>query len=142
MGSTKVTLNGERSCSGKPSMGSIKAHPSYNRSPKVSLDSLLFTDLPVMKQAFASLVVSTVFLSAAARTFTVYNACPFTIWPAVFTDLNVGSAKPNVPTGWEAAAFTARSFSVPDNWKAGRIWVGIRSSLIALYRDFSLSGSS
>jgi len=34
----------------------------------------------------------------------------------------VGSAKPNVPTGWEAAAFTARSFSVPDNWKAGRIW--------------------
>jgi hypothetical protein len=50
---------------------------------------------------------------ASARTFTVYNACPFTIWPAVFTDLNVGSAVPNIETGWEAAAFTARTFSVP-----------------------------
>ncbi|KAJ2919778.1 hypothetical protein MD484_g729, partial [Candolleomyces efflorescens] len=36
---------------------------------------------------------------AAARTFTVYNACPFTIWPAIFTDLNVGSARPNHTTG-------------------------------------------
>ncbi|KAJ3556649.1 hypothetical protein NP233_g6777 [Leucocoprinus birnbaumii] len=60
--------------------------------------------------------------SAAARTFTVYNACPFTIWPAMFTDLNVGTATPNHATGWEAGAYTAVSFSVPDNWKAGRIW--------------------
>lgn len=43
----------------------------------------------------------------------------------VFTDLNVGSATPNVPTGWEAAAYTSRSFSVPNNWAAGRIWVGL-----------------
>ncbi|KAF8673520.1 Thaumatin family [Rhizoctonia solani] len=56
------------------------------------------------------------------RTFTVYNACPFTIWPAVFTDLNVGNAVPGIETGWEAAAFTKRAFNVPDNWKAGRIW--------------------
>ncbi|KAG9016684.1 hypothetical protein FRB90_002514 [Tulasnella sp. 427] len=59
---------------------------------------------------------------SAARTFTVYNACPFTIWPAVFTDLNVGSATPSVATGWEAPAYSSKTFSVPDNWKAGRIW--------------------
>ncbi|KAG9016683.1 hypothetical protein FRB90_002513 [Tulasnella sp. 427] len=60
--------------------------------------------------------------TSAARTFTVYNACPFTIWPAVFTDLNVGSATPSVATGWEAPAYSSKTFSVPDNWKAGRIW--------------------
>ncbi|KAG9089902.1 hypothetical protein FRC07_012235 [Ceratobasidium sp. 392] len=60
--------------------------------------------------------------SVLGRTFTVYNACPFTIWPAVFTDLNVGSATPAIETGWEAAAYTKRTFTVPDNWKAGRIW--------------------
>ncbi|CAE6480607.1 unnamed protein product [Rhizoctonia solani] len=60
--------------------------------------------------------------SALGRTFTVYNACPFTIWPAVFTDLNVGSAVPGIETGWEAPAWSKRTFNVPDNWKAGRIW--------------------
>ncbi|THU88101.1 thaumatin-like protein [Dendrothele bispora CBS 962.96] len=60
--------------------------------------------------------------AATARTFTVKNACPFTIWPAIFTDLNVGSAVPNFATGWEAAAFTQVSFSVPDNWRSGRMW--------------------
>ncbi|KAG8996743.1 hypothetical protein FRB90_012644 [Tulasnella sp. 427] len=55
---------------------------------------------------------------SADRTFTVYNACPFTIWPAIFTDLNVGSATPNVATGWEAPARSTKTFSVPDNWKA------------------------
>lgn len=35
-----------------------------------------------------------------ARTSTVYNACPLIIWPAVFTDLNVGSAVPQVTTEW------------------------------------------
>ncbi|KAG8791937.1 hypothetical protein FRC12_007774 [Ceratobasidium sp. 428] len=60
--------------------------------------------------------------SVLGRTFTVYNGCPFTIWPAVFTDLNVGSATPAIETGWEAAAYTKRTFTVPDNWKAGRIW--------------------
>lgn len=58
----------------------------------------------------------------AARTFTVYNACPFTIWPAMFTDLNVAPNVPNFQTGWQADAYTAVSFTVPDNWKAGRIW--------------------
>ncbi|KAF9448441.1 thaumatin-like protein [Macrolepiota fuliginosa MF-IS2] len=60
--------------------------------------------------------------TASARTFTVFNACPFTIWPAMFTDLNVAPNVPNFATGWEAGAFTSVSFTVPDNWKAGRIW--------------------
>ncbi|KAI0801783.1 thaumatin-like protein [Irpex lacteus] len=60
--------------------------------------------------------------AASARTFTVYNGCPFTIWPALFTDLTAGSATPNQATGWEAGAYTAVSFTVPDNWKSGRIW--------------------
>ncbi|KAF8673518.1 thaumatin-like protein [Rhizoctonia solani] len=60
--------------------------------------------------------------SALGRTFTVYNACPFTIWPAIFTDLSVGSAVPAIENGWEAPAYSKRSFNVPDNWKVGRIW--------------------
>jgi len=75
-----------------------------------------------MKQATAALIISSVVLSATARTFTVKNNCAYTVWPAVFTDLNVGSATPDVPTGWEAAAGSSRQFSVPDNWTAGRIW--------------------
>lgn len=58
----------------------------------------------------------------SARTFTVKNNCAFTVWPAIFTDLNVGSLVPNQPTGWEAAPGSSVSFSVPDQWKAGRIW--------------------
>ncbi|TDL27725.1 thaumatin-like protein [Rickenella mellea] len=58
----------------------------------------------------------------AGRTFTVYNGCPFTIWPAMFTDLNVAPNVPSYPTGWEAGAYTSVSFNVPDNWKSGRIW--------------------
>ncbi|KAG8741801.1 hypothetical protein FRC10_002400 [Ceratobasidium sp. 414] len=75
-----------------------------------------------MKSFAAAASVLALAGSTLGRTFTVYNACPFTIWPAVFTDLNVGSAVPGIETGWEAAAWSARSFSVPDNWKAGRIW--------------------
>ncbi|KAJ3980662.1 thaumatin-like protein [Lentinula detonsa] len=56
---------------------------------------------------------------ASARTFTVFNGCPFTMWPAMFT--GVGTA-PDFPTGWEAAEFTSVTFTVPDNWQAGRIW--------------------
>ncbi|TFK73272.1 thaumatin-like protein [Pluteus cervinus] len=56
------------------------------------------------------------------RIFTVQNNCPFTIWPATFTDLNAGTAAPCFPTGWEAPAFSSVNFTVPSNWKAGRIW--------------------
>ncbi|KAF8316074.1 Osmotin, thaumatin-like protein [Clavulina sp. PMI_390] len=58
----------------------------------------------------------------ADRTFTVTNNCAVTIWPALFTDLNAGTAVPSQATGWEAAAGTSVTFSVPDNWTAGRIW--------------------
>ncbi|KAG9083131.1 hypothetical protein FRC07_014007 [Ceratobasidium sp. 392] len=43
--------------------------------------------------------------------------------------VNVGSAVPAIETGWEAAAYTKRTFTVPDDWKAGRIWVD--SSIIS-----------
>ncbi|QRV73414.1 pathogenesis-related protein PR5K (thaumatin family) [Ceratobasidium sp. AG-Ba] len=59
---------------------------------------------------------------ALARNFTVINKCAFTVWPAIYTDLNVGSAVPAVETGWQATSGSSRSFSVPDTWKAGRIW--------------------
>ncbi|KAI0044122.1 thaumatin-like protein [Auriscalpium vulgare] len=68
------------------------------------------------------LLLSALFSTVLGRTLTVYNGCPFTVWPAMFTDLNVGSARPNYPTGWEAAAYTHVTFTVPDNWRAGRIW--------------------
>ncbi|KAJ7058430.1 thaumatin-like protein [Mycena amicta] len=59
---------------------------------------------------------------ATARTFTVKNSCSYTVWPAIFTDLNAGSALPDQPTSWEAAPGSSVSFNVPDNWTAGRIW--------------------
>ncbi|KAI8996655.1 thaumatin family-domain-containing protein [Trametes punicea] len=64
------------------------------------------------------------FLPACARgrTFTIINQCPFTIWPAMFTDLSAGTAVPDFPTGWEAPASNSVTFTVPDDWKAGRIW--------------------
>ncbi|KAG9128407.1 hypothetical protein FRC07_013747 [Ceratobasidium sp. 392] len=60
--------------------------------------------------------------SACARTFTVVNACPFTVWPGVYTDPAKGSAVPLVEGGWEATSGSSRTFYVPDNWAAGRIW--------------------
>ncbi|KAF8186377.1 thaumatin-like protein [Pholiota molesta] len=66
--------------------------------------------------------ISVIVSSASVRTFTVFNACPFTIWPAIYTDLNVAPNVPNFPTGWEAVSLSNVSFSVPNNWKAGRIW--------------------
>ncbi|KAH8801860.1 thaumatin-like protein [Flagelloscypha sp. PMI_526] len=59
---------------------------------------------------------------AAARTFTVKNNCAYTLWPGMFTDPNVGSARPSHETGWQAAPKTAVQFNVPNDWKSGRIW--------------------
>ncbi|KAF7360000.1 hypothetical protein MVEN_00727300 [Mycena venus] len=56
--------------------------------------------------------------TAAARTLTVYNACPFTIWPALFTS---SGGRPSQPTGWTAASFTKVTFDVPSDWD-GRVW--------------------
>ncbi|KAH7106379.1 thaumatin-like protein [Auriculariales sp. MPI-PUGE-AT-0066] len=73
-----------------------------------------------MKSFAVALAVAPV---ALARTFTFYNGCPFTIWPAIFTDLNRNAAPPaGVPTGWEAAAYTARTYTIPNNWKSARVW--------------------
>ncbi|KAF8271630.1 thaumatin-like protein [Lactarius quietus] len=59
------------------------------------------------------------FTTAMARTFTVTNNCPFTIWPAI----NTGTGLiPNQPTGWAAPASSSVSFAVPNNWSIGRIW--------------------
>jgi hypothetical protein len=35
----------------------------------------------------SSLAALSLAVAAQGRTFTVYNGCPFTIWPAMFTDL-------------------------------------------------------
>lgn len=53
---------------------------------------------------------------------TVVNKCSFTVWPGMFTDLNVASDAPSFATGWEAQPGSQVSFTVPDDWKAGRIW--------------------
>ncbi|KAL7277766.1 hypothetical protein ACG7TL_008709 [Trametes sanguinea] len=74
-----------------------------------------------MKNAF-TILIAALASDATARTFTIHNQCYFTIWPAIFTDLNVGSAMPDQPTGWQQDAFQIVSFFVPDNWQAGRIW--------------------
>ncbi|KAJ7737092.1 thaumatin-like protein [Mycena metata] len=73
-------------------------------------------------KASISLITLAMASLALARTFTVKNSCSYTVWPALFTDLNAGSAIPNQPTGWEAAPGSAVSFEAPDNWTAGRIW--------------------
>ncbi|KAG8711601.1 hypothetical protein FRC08_015693, partial [Ceratobasidium sp. 394] len=77
-----------------------------------------------MKSAVSTTLSLLAFVAtpALARNFTVVNKCSYTIWPAVYTDLSVGSAVPAVETGWEAVSGSSRSFSVPDTWKAGRIW--------------------
>ncbi|CAE6427765.1 unnamed protein product [Rhizoctonia solani] len=87
-------------------------------SYELSFDFYFFTTLSIMKTA----VILAVAGSVLGRTFTVYNACPFTIWPAIFTDLNVGTSVPSIENGWEAPAYSKRSFTVPDDWRAGRIW--------------------
>ncbi|EJD35460.1 Osmotin, thaumatin-like protein [Auricularia subglabra TFB-10046 SS5] len=65
----------------------------------------------------------TLVAAVSARTVTVVNACPFTIWPAVYTDPSRNPGPPaGVPAGWEAPAGSSKSFSVPDGWKSGTIW--------------------
>ncbi|EAU84098.2 hypothetical protein CC1G_06960 [Coprinopsis cinerea okayama7 len=88
-------------------------------------------------KAFTTLATTLVLLAteAAARRFTVYNNCPFTIWPAIYTDPNRGPVRPQHPTGWEARPFTRVQFNVDDGWKAGRIWARRNC-------DFSRPGAS
>ncbi|KAH9987193.1 thaumatin family-domain-containing protein [Russula vinacea] len=61
--------------------------------------------------------------SAFARTFTVVNTCTYTIWPAV--DLHRPyscTERPAIPNGMGVSPSTSAQFTVPDNWKSGRIW--------------------
>ncbi|KAK1221790.1 hypothetical protein PQX77_015409 [Marasmius sp. AFHP31] len=84
--------------------------------------------------AFVTLAVASG--SASARTFTVKNNCAFTIWPGMFTDPNVGPARPDHATGWEAPSGSSVQFNVPNDWKAGRIW-GVPPASLA---EWTLSG--
>lgn len=89
-------------------------------------------------------ILSFLALAAApslARNFTVINACPYTIWPAIFTDLSVGTAVPGIETGWEAVPKSSRSFNVPDNWKAGRVWARSECSFTAAGSGACVTGS-
>ncbi|KAG1847693.1 thaumatin [Suillus subalutaceus] len=71
-----------------------------------------------MKYLLAASSLALASTALAQRTFTVYNACPFTMWPAMFT--SVGTL-PSYTTGWEAGEYTAVTFQVPSTWN-GRIW--------------------
>ncbi|KAJ7699462.1 thaumatin-like protein [Mycena olivaceomarginata] len=51
----------------------------------------------------------------ADRTITVYNACPFTVWPVLFTSTG---GRPSQATGWDAPSLTKVSFNVPGDWVA------------------------
>jgi len=69
-------------------------------------------------KSFVAVSLAMVSAAAAQRTMTVYNACPFTIWPALFTS---SGGRPSQATGWSAASFTKVTFTVPSDWD-GRIW--------------------
>ncbi|KPV77596.1 uncharacterized protein RHOBADRAFT_51429 [Rhodotorula graminis WP1] len=56
---------------------------------------------------------------AADRQFTIVNSCDFTVWPAV-TNWNEGAKYTGV-RGWEAAAGSEKSVTVPERWN-GRVW--------------------
>ncbi|KAJ7120577.1 thaumatin [Mycena crocata] len=75
-------------------------------------------------------MVSSVIAQAPPRFITVFNNCPFTIWPALYTSSGM---RPNQTTGWEAPSFTDVSVTVPHNWN-GRIWAR-RNCDFAGHRD-------
>ncbi|KAJ7940282.1 thaumatin-like protein [Mycena leptocephala] len=68
--------------------------------------------------SFVALSLAMASTVAAQRTMTVYNACPFTIWPALFTS---SGGHPTHATGWVAPSYTKETFTVPSDWD-GRIW--------------------
>ncbi|CAB3410052.1 unnamed protein product [Caenorhabditis bovis] len=53
---------------------------------------------------------------AESRTITVYNKCPFTIWPGILGPGNPAGG------GFRLDAGQARNVDVDDAWTAGRIW--------------------
>ncbi|GAA5886425.1 hypothetical protein JCM6882_001634 [Rhodosporidiobolus microsporus] len=71
-----------------------------------------------MHTTFASLAAIALAATAQARTFTVTNNCPYSIWPAIFTSAGPAPAQAR---GWEAPAGNTVSFQVDQGWN-GRIW--------------------
>ena len=54
-----------------------------------------------MKSAFVSVATAAALASGAqARLFTVYNQCPFTIWPAWFAPPSLNAATPTIAAGY------------------------------------------
>lgn len=74
-----------------------------------------------MNQAFILIAHFILASSTMARTFTIKNNCPFTIWPAHFTNPDSPTRLTSQPAGWEAQAYAEFRFYVPDRW-AGRFW--------------------
>lgn len=75
-----------------------------------------------MKQ-FLIVIISQAILASSllARTFTIANNCPFTIWPAFFTNPDSPARITSQVAGWQADSGTQNQFQVPDGW-AGRFW--------------------
>ncbi|KAJ7118510.1 thaumatin-like protein [Mycena crocata] len=67
---------------------------------------------------FVTFSLAAASMVGAQRSITVYNACPFTVWPALYTS---SGGRPTQPTGWVAPSFTKITFTVPNDWD-GRVW--------------------
>lgn len=75
-----VNLQGDRK--------SVTLWTSYKNSARLTDSFHYQLHLSRMKSAVASTLAALSLAAVAqARTFTVYNGCPFTVWPAMFTDL-------------------------------------------------------
>ncbi|KAG7100254.1 hypothetical protein E1B28_002026 [Marasmius oreades] len=72
-------------------------------------------------QLVNAITVAVAAATGNARVFVVKNNCPYTIWPAIYTDSSTGPP-PNHTTGWEAPPGRSVRFTVPNDWKSGRIW--------------------
>ncbi|XWS66805.1 hypothetical protein CRYUN_Cryun05aG0232300 [Craigia yunnanensis] len=57
------------------------------------------------------------FYGAKSATFTLYNNCPFTVWPGTLTS----SGPPLYTTGFELASKASTILDVPATW-SGRFW--------------------
>ncbi|KAF8268193.1 thaumatin [Lactarius quietus] len=69
--------------------------------------------VPLLLSASSSFLTTTM-----ARTISVANNCPYTIWPALLT---YSHTAPDQPSGWLAPPSSNLSFTVPDDW-IGQIW--------------------
>ncbi|KAM5538515.1 hypothetical protein V8D89_007848 [Ganoderma adspersum] len=69
----------------------------------------------------ATVTIAVLAAEVAGRQMTVVNNCAYTVWPGLYTDPSSPS-KPTQATGWQQNAHQKVSFSVPNNWKSGRIW--------------------